>query len=229
MKFSEPRRLLRMIAAGVFCLVLCQWNYVCLAAAEVNHPEPGSSEREQFLTKLVAAAIERTAHQERYDGSYRKIPYPGGDVPDDRGVCTDVIIRAYRKAGVDLQKEVHEDMKVNFSLYPRLWGLTRPDPNIDHRRVANLMVFFKRKGETLPSTRHPADYRPGDLVCWDLGRGITHLGIVVDRKSPDGQRNLIVHNIGAGPRMEDILFDFPIIGHFRYFGIVSSPGTNPPR
>jgi len=197
-------------------ILLVLWNLAYPALAQEAEPAP--TEKEQFILRLAAAAIEQTRHHEVYDGSYRKIPYPGGDVPHDRGVCTDVIIRAYRQAGIDLQKEVHEDMAAHFPLYPQLWGLTRPDPNIDHRRVPNLMVFFKRRGEALPISRNPADYRPGDLVCWDLGGGITHLGIAVDRKSPDGQRYLIVHNIGAGPRLEDILFSYPIIGHFRYGG-----------
>ncbi len=197
-------------------VLLVLWNFAFPALAQ--EAEPATTEREQFIRQLAAAALERTRHPEVYDGSYRKIPYPGGDVPDDRGVCTEVIIRAYRQVGIDLQKEVHEDMSAHFLLYPQLWGLVRPDPNIDHRRVPNLMVFFKRKGEALPITRDPADYRPGDLVCWDLGRGITHIGMVVDRKSGDGRRYLIVHNIGAGPRLEDILFNYPIIGHFRYGG-----------
>jgi uncharacterized protein YijF (DUF1287 family) len=194
------------------------WNFACPAWPQELKRAPLPAELEGFLSRLAAAALERTRHQEVYDGSYRGISYPGGDIPDDRGVCTDVIIRAYRKLGIDLQKEVHEDMSAHFPLYPRLWGLARPDSNIDHRRVPNLMVFFKRRGEALPITRNPADYRPGELVCWDLGGGITHIGIVADRKSPDGRRYLIVHNIGAGPRLEDILFDYPIIGHFRYWG-----------
>lgn len=168
----------------------------------------------------MAAAIERTHHHVRYDPAYVRIPYPGGDVPADTGVCTDEIIRSYRAVGVDLQKEVHEDMVQNFSAYPRKWHwmLARPDSNIDHRRVPNLMVFFSRKGETLPITLNPADYSPGDLVTWDLGGGVPHIGIVVDRKSPDSGRYMMVHNIGAGPQMEDVLFNWKITGHYRYFG-----------
>jgi hypothetical protein len=171
---------------------------------------------ETFAQRLSAAAIERTAHPVRYVGAYVRIPYPGGDIPADTGVCTDEIIRAYRALGVDLQKEVHVDMKANFGRYPKIWGLRGPDTNIDHRRVPNLMTFFSRKGEKLPITPKPGDYQTGDLVTWDLGGGVPHIGIVVDRRSPDGRRPLIVHNIGAGPQMEDVLFSWTITGHYRY-------------
>ena len=133
-----------------------------------------------------------------------------------KGVCTDVIIRAYRSIGIDLQKEVHEDMKANFSVYPKNWGLKTTDKNIDHRRVPNLMTFFKRKGAEKPITNNANDYLPGDIVSWNLGGVITHIGIVVNKKSRDGKRYLIVHNIGAGQVLEDCLFDFKIIGHYRY-------------
>jgi uncharacterized protein YijF (DUF1287 family) len=156
----------------------------------------------------------------RYLSEYVRIPYPGGDVPADTGVCTDEIIRAYRAVGVDLQKEVHEDMVQNFLAYPnkRRWLLAHPDSNIDHRRVPNLMVFFQRKGESLPMTSRAGDYAPGDLVTWDLGRGVPHIGIVVDQKSRSSGRYQIVHNIGEGPRMEDVLFNWKITGHYRYYG-----------
>jgi uncharacterized protein len=143
-------------------------------------------------------------------------PYPGGDVPADTGVCTDEIVRIYRAVGIDLQKEVHEDMIRNFNLYPHKW-LTHPDPNIDHRRVPNLMTFFVRKGQTLPSTTRSADYSAGDIVAWDLGGGITHIGLVVSQRGPTGHY-MVVHNIGRGPQMEDVLFDWKIIGHYRYYG-----------
>ena len=143
------------------------------------------------------------------------LPYPGGDVPADTGVCTDEVIRAYRAVGIDLQKEVHEDMVANFSAYPRKWGRREPDSNIDHRRVPNLMVFFSRKGESLPITDRAEDYAPGDLVTWDLGGGLTHIGMVVDRKTMFTRRYMIVHNIGAGPKMEDVLFNWKITGHYR--------------
>lgn len=176
--------------------------------------------REEFLQKLTAAAIERTSHFVRYDGSYVRIPYPAGDVPADTGVCTDEVIRVYRTLGIDLQTKVHEDMVRNFDAYPnqRRWGLSHPDSNIDHRRVPNLMVFFGRKGEKLEITSRSEDYAPGDLVTWDLGGGVPHIGIVVDRKSPESGNYLVVHNIGAGPKMEDVLFRWKITGHYRYFG-----------
>ncbi|MBI1739646.1 MAG: DUF1287 domain-containing protein [Acidobacteriales bacterium] len=179
----------------------------------------GSASRQQFLQRLVNAAIERTNHSVRYDSAYVRIPYPGGDVPPDIGVCTDEIIRSYRAVGVDLQKEVHEDMEQNFSAYPRKWRwiLARPDSNIDHRRVPNLMAFFQRKGESLPISSSTEAYRPGDLVTYDLGGGVPHIGIVVDRKGGGG-RYMVVHNIGQGPRMEDVLFKWRITGHYQYYG-----------
>jgi uncharacterized protein len=169
-----------------------------------------------FYEKLSNAALELTKQKVVYDPSYFKIPYPNGDIPADKGVCTDVIIRAYRKLSIDLQKEVHEDMSANFNKYPKTWGLTKTDKNIDHRRVPNLMVFFTRHGELKPITQISGDYLPGDLVCWNLGGNITHIGIVVNKKSSDGKRNLIVHNIGDGQVLADCLFEFKIIGHYRY-------------
>ncbi|MFI5113797.1 MAG: DUF1287 domain-containing protein [Terriglobales bacterium] len=167
----------------------------------------------------MSAAIERTSHRVRYDSSYVRMPYPGGDVPADTGVCTDEIIRSYRAVGVDLQKEVHEDMVQNFSAYPQKWkwGVGKPDSNIDQRRVPNLMVFFQRKGEALPITNRANDYSPGDLVTYDLGGNVPHIGIVVDHKGGSG-RYMIVHNIGQGPKMEDVLFNWRITGHYRYYG-----------
>ena len=169
-----------------------------------------------FDKKLSSAAIELCKDDVRYDPTYYTIKYPNGDVPKGSGVCTDVIIRAYRKLGIDLQKEVHEDMKANFALYPKNWGLKHTDKNIDHRRVPNLMVFFIRYGKVKPLSATPDDYKAGDIVCWNLGGGITHIGIVTDKKSRDGKRNLIVHNIGNGQVMEDMLFDYKIIGHYSY-------------
>jgi uncharacterized protein len=171
----------------------------------------------QFSTETLSdAALELTTHQVEYDPSYFTIAYPLGDVPGNKGVCTDVIIRAYRKLGKDLQQEVHEDMKAHFDLYPKNWGLARTDTNIDHRRVPNLMQFFLRKGTSKPVTQNASDYLPGDIVCWNLGGAIKHIGIVVDRKSEDGKRSLIVHNIGAGQVLADCLFQYKIIGHYRY-------------
>ncbi len=167
---------------------------------------------------LSSSAMELIDPNIVYDGSYFSIPYPNGDIPSDKGVCTDVIIRAFRKIDIDLQKEVHEDMKANFGKYPKLWGLRSTDRNIDHRRVPNLMVYFQRQGYELPITNEPTDYLPGDIVAWSLGGAITHIGILVDQKSRDGRRHLIVHNIGAGQLMEDLLFKYEIIGHFRLNG-----------
>ena len=169
-----------------------------------------------FFDRLADSAIFLTMQTVSYDPGYFSIDYPDGDVPGDKGVCTDVIIRAYRKVGIDLQKEVHEDMRENFGEYPDKWGLSKPDKNIDHRRVPNLMVFFNRNGNTKPVSFNPADYLPGDIVCWDLGGGITHIGIVVDLRSDDGKRNLIVHNIGEGQVLADCIFKYEIIGHYRY-------------
>jgi hypothetical protein len=166
--------------------------------------------------KLSMAAIALTNDKVVYDPSYFSIEYPNGDVPKGKGVCTDVIIRAYRELGIDLQKEVHEDMSTNFNSYPKIWGLKKTDKNIDHRRVPNLMTFFSRKGTVKPITKNSDDYKPGDIICWNLGGAITHTGIVVNKKSTDNKRFLIVHNIGGGQVLEDCLFDFKIIGHYRY-------------
>jgi len=189
-----------------------------VASAAANAGE--SSVRQEFLKRLAAAAVERTHHTVRYDPAYVRIPYPGGDVPAGTGVCTDEVIRAYRAVGVDLQKEVHEDITQNPSAYPHRWKWlsSSPDANIDHRRVPNLMVFFSRKGETLRITSRAEDYAPGDLVTWDLGGNVPHIGIVVDEKTWASGRYMVVHNIGQGPRMEDVLFNWKITGHYRYFG-----------
>ncbi len=196
---------------------------VVLAIFQVAHASaPADASHSAFLQRLSSAAIERTHHIVRYDPAYVRIPYPNGDVPADTGVCTDEVIRAYRAVGVDLQKELHEDLVANFAAYPnqRRWQLAHSDTNIDHRRVPNLMVFFARKGDTLPITAHAEDYAPGDLVTWDLGGNVPHIGIVVDQRASSG-RYMVVHNIGQGPKMEDVLFSWRITGHYRYFGPVS--------
>lgn len=169
---------------------------------------------------LSDAALELTKQKVTYDPTYFSIDYPNGDLPSNKGVCTDVIIRAFRKIGIDLQKEVHEDMKAHFNLYPKIWRLKTTDKNIDHRRVPNLMTYFKRQGVEKPITNNANDYKPGDVVCWNLGGAITHIGIVVNKKSNDGKHYLIVHNIGNGQVLEDCLFDFKIIGHYRFNLIV---------
>lgn len=172
--------------------------------------------QDRFFLKLSDAAIVLSEQNVQYDPAYFVIAYPNGDVPKGKGVCTDVIIRAYRNIGVDLQVEVHEDMLQNFRLYPQNWGLKRTDRNIDHRRVPNLMKFFDRQGAGLRISSVPEDYLPGDVVTWDLGKGIGHIGIVIDRKSSDNSRNLIVHNIGNGQEISDCLFTYKITGHYRY-------------
>ncbi len=169
-----------------------------------------------FYERLADSTLTLTKQVVRYDPTYIQLNYPNGDVPSDRGVCTDVVIRSYRKLGIDLQKEVHEDMKAHFAKYPKIWGLSQPDKNIDHRRVPNLMTFFTRHGVVKPITTAAKDYLPGDIVCWNLGGAVTHIGIVSKKKSVDGQRYLIVHNIGGGQVVEDCLFNFKIIGHYRY-------------
>jgi len=196
------------------------WVISTVVLCAFSQTNSAQRSREEFSRKLSAAAIERTHHAVHYVSDYVRIPYPGGDVPAETGVCTDEVIRSYRALGVDLQKEVHEDMVRNFAAYPHRWPAQRggPDSNIDHRRVPNLMVFFQRKGETLPITGKASDYSPGDIVAWDLGGGVTHIGIVVDRKAFWSGRYMVVHNIGPGPKMEDVLFDWKITGHYRYFG-----------
>ncbi|EKD81225.1 MAG: hypothetical protein ACD_39C01901G0004 [uncultured bacterium] len=205
-----------------FCSILlyCVLTICCVPViygqSDNNSSSDNRTEQEIFTEKLVAAAIERTAHLVVYDGSYRKIAYPGGDVPANVGVCTDEIVRIYRALGIDLQKEVHEDMRKNFAIYPKNWGLKSPDTNIDHRRVPNLQTFFTRRGEKLGVSSDAGDYLPGNLVTWMLPGNLPHIGIVTDRRSEDGLRPLMVHNIGGGPVLEDMLFTYKITGHYCY-------------
>jgi len=195
--------------------LLSSWVFCALLAAA-----PMAARAEGFdAARLVAAAEEQTAYTKSYDPAYRRIPYPNGDVPRETGVCSDVVIRAYRALGIDLQQRVHEDMKRHFGLYPKTWGLSRPDPNIDHRRVPNLQVFFTRHGQSLPVTDRASDYLPGDIVTWNLAapqKMIPHIGIISAQHTADGTRPLVVHNIGAGTKVEDILFSYKITGHYRY-------------
>lgn len=172
------------------------------------------------VARFNQAALARTKVPVTYDGRYLPISYPMGDVPKNMGVCTDTVVRSYRSLGIDLQRLVHEDMSRAFYAYPNLrkWGLSEPDPNIDHRRVHNLKVFFTRHGQRLPVTHNPRDYRPGDLVTWHLGGNQEHIGIVVNKRSKeDPNRFMIVHNIAYGNKLEDVLFKMPITGHYRYF------------
>jgi uncharacterized protein YijF (DUF1287 family) len=214
---EQPRtlaiRLNQRILIG--CLLV-----VAIFAAPAWPQTTAKTPRQIFLGKFVAAAVERTQHTVRYVPGYVHLRYPGGDVPADTGVCSDEVIRAYRAVEIDLQKEVHEDLVKDWDAYPHQlkWQQRKPDTSIDHRRVPNLMVFFSRRGENLPISRKAEDYAPGDIVTWDLGGDVPHIGMVVDRKSSSTGRLMIVHNIGEGPRMEDVLFNWKITGHYRYFG-----------
>lgn len=183
---------------------------LCLLASPA--PAQGPAARD-----LVAAARAQVGVTLIYDPSYRQMAYPMGDVPAERGVCTDVVIRAFRAIGIDLQQDVHRDMKRHFAAYPRTWGLSVPDSNIDHRRVPNLATWFERHGYALEVSDEPAAYQAGDVVAWVLGGGRPHIGIVSDRRSDDGARPLVIHNIGWGAREEDVLFEYRITGHFRAF------------
>jgi uncharacterized protein YijF (DUF1287 family) len=172
---------------------------------------------EPWAEKLIAAAEEQIGVTVIYDPAYVSLKFPNGDPPRERGVCTDVLVRAYRDAfGFDLQSAVNADMKAHFAAYPTIWGLSRPDRNIDHRRVPNLQTYFKRQGAALAVTRDPADYLPGDIVSQMLPGNLPHIAIVSHRTSPDGERPMLIHNIGAGTRLEDRLFDFEITGHYRF-------------
>lgn len=178
-----------------------------LAFATVCHAE---------TTKLVTAARAQTRSEVTYDAAYVRIAYPMGDVPANKGVCTDVVIRAYRVIGIDLQVKVHEDMQAHFDRYPRVWGLSHPDANIDHRRVQNLQTYFERAGARLPVEDEAKAYQPGDLVTWMLPGNLPHIGIVSDHNDPRSGTPLIIHNVGAGTTEEDALFQYPITGHYRY-------------
>lgn len=171
-----------------------------------------------FEEKLSNAALKIINPDVVYDPAYVSIPYPNGDVAANKGVCTDVVIRAYRKLGIDLQKEVHEDMVMHFNLYPnqKRWGLKSTDTNIDHRRVPNLEVFFGRKGQKLAVSNEASEYKTGEIVTWLINGKLPHIGIVTHLKSDDGKRPLLVHNVGGGQVLEDCLFDYTLVGHFKY-------------
>jgi uncharacterized protein YijF (DUF1287 family) len=206
-------------------LIACQSNVATQAQADQpNSPTPNivktklAEIENESIKKVLESAVEQTKITKTYDPAYVVLPYPNGDVPMEKGVCTDVIIRAFRRAGVDLQREVHEDMSKNFSVYPKKWGLISADSNIDHRRVPNLQTFFSRRGKSLPITSDADNYKPGDVVAWDLdGKGLTHIGIVSNIWSETGKRYQIIHNIGGGTEIEDCLFNWKVIGHYRYF------------
>ncbi|WP_411860461.1 DUF1287 domain-containing protein [Halioxenophilus sp. WMMB6] len=182
---------------------------------------PSPAVADSAVVQLVQAAKARTQLAITYDGSYFSIAYPNGDVPADVGVCTDVVIRSYRALGIDLQQLVHEDMVANFELYPsrRVWGLTQPDTNIDHRRVLNLAVYFRRHGQELAISHNPGLYSAGDIVTWQLPGNLPHIGIVSDVRSEISGNPLVVHNMGLGPKLQDMLFDYEITGHYRFFPV----------
>jgi uncharacterized protein YijF (DUF1287 family) len=186
---------------------------------EIRHNEALKDEPiSEFAKRLSDAAIGLTKDKVTYDPTYFRIKYPNGDVPADKGVCTDVVIRAYRKLDIDLQQKVHEDMAKNFKKYPQNWKLSGPDSNIDHRRVPNLMTFFSKFGTVKPITNRAKDYQPGDIVTWNISGSMTHIGIVVNLKSEDKTRYLISHNMGGGQEIADWLFAYKIIGHYVYEG-----------
>ena len=199
-------------AYAVLALIVC----VVLGRFDLHGQAPTEDARATKLRKVLENAHAQVGTTVLYDPAYVDLKYPGGDVPADRGVCTDVVIRAFRAVGIDLQQLVHEDMKAHFSAYPKNWGLSRPDTNIDHRRVPNLMTFFTRQGKSLPVTANASDYQPGDVVTWSIPGGVPHIGLVVtETSSEDPARHLMIHNIGAGAKMEDVLFGFKVIGHYR--------------
>ena len=169
------------------------------------------------LKQFIEAAIEQSKITTGYDPAYVKLDYPNGDVPSDTGVCSDVVVRAFRKVGIDLQKELHEDMTRAWSEYPKKWGARGTDSNIDHRRVLNLNTYFTRQGKSLPISDSRADYLPGDVVAWELSDGVEHIGIMTNLATVSDKHYLVVHNIGSGARIEDVLMAWKIIGHYRYF------------
>lgn len=197
-----------MTARAAALALMTAWGAALSASGAFAEPSFG-----QRLARAAAAQVGVTV---LYDPAYTPIAYPGGDVPRERGVCSDVLVRAFRSLGIDLQELVHEDMRESFASYPRAWGLRAPDRNIDHRRVPNLQTFFERRGLALPITRARGDYRAGDLVAYRLSGGLPHIGIVADLRTPDRTRPLLVHNIGAGVRVEDVLFAYEITGHYRW-------------
>lgn len=214
--------ILIVLAMGSLFVLACQ-KQVARTLAPLKPPEQQTEVRtlpansSPNLKLVIDGATDQVGKTTSYDPSYQKINYPNGDVPIETGVCSDVIVRAFRKAGIDLQKDVHEDMKGNFSAYSTKWGLNGTDVNIDHRRVPNLQTFFTRKGKLQSSNTTSSDFLPGDVVTWDLGGGVDHVGMVTNVWFKPSQRYLIVHNIGGGTRMEDVLFAWKITGHYRYF------------
>ena len=205
--------------------IICGLAVLLILADTVSAQTMRTAPGQTLAQRLSTAALARLKSTVTYDPAYVSIKYPMGDVPAHTGVCSDVIIRSYRAVGFDLQELVHKDMRRAFGKYPKRWGLKRTDKNIDHRRVANLRVFFTRHGKVLKISDEAADYKPGDLVSWDLSGTKTsslihtklpHIGIVTERRSGDGSHPMIVHNIGQGPKLDDMLFEYKITGHYRY-------------
>lgn len=209
-------RLIQPVIISVFLLTVSTVA-ACQQEQSFDNMETAPVGPKTPIEKMLASGTVQMKRTKYYDPTYVSLPYPNGDVSMDRGVCTDVVIRALRKADVDLQKEVHEDMKAHFSAYPHLWGLKRTDSSIDHRRVPNLQTYFRRQGKNLPITNTAKDYVPGDIVSWKLSNGLDHIGLVSDRPSTVAGRFLIIHNIGQGTKAEDVLFAWRITGHYRYF------------
>lgn len=207
----------------IYIILIASLHFSCqhkentqLTIANVNQ-----TSLKTFEDRLSESAISIIDPSIDYDPAYFSIKYPNGDIPANKGVCTDVVIRSYRKLGIDLQKEVHEDMVANFSKYPNLkkWGMTKTDTNIDHRRVPNLEIFFERKGKKLAVSENAEDYKTGEIVTWLINGKLPHIGIITNKKSDDGKRNLIVHNVGRGQVLEDCLFDYEIVGHYKYVNL----------
>jgi uncharacterized protein YijF (DUF1287 family) len=213
--------ILRVLLAAIWLLAGCQVLRGSQRAVEIPQPQLQAAIQVKPnatpLETVNAATIEQTTYTHSYDPAYVKLEYPNGDVPKETGVCADVVVRAFRSAGIDLQKELHEDMAKNFKKYPQKWGARKPDKNIDHRRVLNLMAWFVRQKKSQPMTRDARDYLPGDVVAWQLDGGLLHIGMVSKIKVEGADRYAVVHNIGIGARLEDVLFAWKIIGHYRYF------------
>lgn len=218
-KFSAGARFLFVIA--VLAVSGCQQQAPMISRGPAVPPSPVikplPDNASPQLKQMLGGAIGQAGVTTGYSPAYVALDYPGGDVPENTGVCSDVVVRAFRKAGIDLQKEVHEDMTAARSEYSNKWGANRPDRNIDHRRVLNLMTYFTRQGKSLPISWNATDYQPGDVVAWELTNGIDHIGIVTNMLSDSEDRYLIVHNIGAGTRIEDVLFAWTIKGHYRFY------------
>src|SRR6185503_16624970 len=226
LRIQEPERRRCRWVLFVTCLLAitassCQQQYAtgrsttAVAPPSVTRPLPPTASSQ--LKQFIDGAVEQSKVTPGYDPSYVKLDYPNGDVASDTGVCSDVVVRAFRKVGIDLQKEVHEDMKLAWDEYPRKWGARGTDTNIDHRRVLNLTTYFDRRNKSLPISNNRDDYLPGDVVAWELSDGVEHIGILTNLWSEPDKHCLVVHNIGAGARVEDVLFAWKIIGHYRYF------------